>query len=416
MKRAAETISPSALFSDFRLLVILAVSLRLLLLVVHQPIVLDGGERGITAGGDFLTYFQLGSLSADGLLPFRDWWSEFPPVPSALNVLLFQLGGRAGYTGFAMLYGLLMLACDALILAQVRAIGSRIHGAQTGMALAWIYALLAAPLVLIWWTFEPLVALTFLLGLRWLLEGRDLRAGAMIGFGALVKFTPALLLGALLRYRAGRSFARVAVVAGAVFGVVYGLLFVQNAAMTAPSVTAQFSKASYQTVWALLDGNYRTGNFGSIDERLDPANAAVLIGNPSVVPGWLRLAAAAAIGLLIFARTRRFDDKGMVYFAAITLVIFFLQAQGWSPQWLAQIVPLLLLAFPTRDGILTIVLLSAVTFAEYPFLWIRTGDTGGVMTGALVTPYAILVIARTLTLVGACVGLYQKLRQKAVLA
>jgi hypothetical protein len=413
MNRQAPAVSMPALLGDFRLLLILAVSLRLLLLIVYQPLLLEGGERGMTAGGDFLTYFQLGALSADGLLPFRDWWSEFPPVPSFLNVLLFQLGGRAGYTGFAMLYGLLMLACDTGILAQVRAIGSRLHGTSTGMALAWVYAVLAAPLVLVWWTFEPLVALAFLLGLRWLLERRDFPAGVMIGFGALVKFTPALLLGALLRFSPGRRFGVVTVTAGLLFGVVYGLLFLQNAAMTAPSVTAQFSKASYQTVWALLDGNYRTGNFGPIEERLDPANAAVLIGNPSVVPGWLRLLAAAGLGLLVFMRTRRFDDRGMVYFAVITLLIFFVQAQGWSPQWLAQVVPLVLLAFPTRDGILTIVLLTAATFAEYPFLWIRTGDTGGVITGALVTPYAVLVLARTAILVGLCIALYRRLRQKA---
>ena len=75
----------------------------------------------------------------------------------------------------------------------------------------------------------------------------------------------------------------------------------------------------------------------------------------------------------------------MVAFVAITLLIFFIQAQGWSPQWLAQIAPLMLLCFPTRDGVTAVVLLALVTFAEYPFLFIRTGDTGGVITGALVT-------------------------------
>jgi hypothetical protein len=134
-----------------------------------------------------------------------------------------------------------------------------------------------------------------------------------------------------------------------------------------------------------------------------------------VVPGWLRTALAAALGAFIFARTRRFDDKGLVAFVAITLLIFFLQAQGWSPQWLAQIIPLVLLCFPTRDGVTTVVLLSLVTFAEYPFLFIRTGDTGGVITGTLVMPFVILVLSRTVILVGVCVALYRRLRQEAVL-
>jgi hypothetical protein len=60
-----------------------------------------------------------------------------------------------------------------------------------------------------------------------------------------------------------------------------------------------------------------------------------------------------------------------------------------------------------------VVLLSLVTFAEYPFLFIRTGDTGGEITGSLVTPFVILVLARTAILIGFCVALYQRLRQNA---
>ena len=52
-----------------------------MLLMVYQPIFTQGIERGMTAGGDFFYYFQLGALSSQGLLPFRDWWSEFPPIP-----------------------------------------------------------------------------------------------------------------------------------------------------------------------------------------------------------------------------------------------------------------------------------------------------------------------------------------------
>ncbi|MBZ0289642.1 MAG: hypothetical protein K8I30_18615, partial [Anaerolineae bacterium] len=176
-----------------------------------------------------------------------------------------------------------------------------------------------------------------------------------------------------------------------------------------------FGKSSYQTVWALIDGNTMTGNFGSVASHLDPAQATAMTGNPPRIPGVLRLAVAAAVGLFVYARTRRFDDKGLVAFVGITLLIFFLQAQGWSPQWLVQIIPLVLLAFPTRNGVLIVVLLSLVTFAEYPFLFIRTGDTGGQITGALVMPFIVLVLARTALLVGLCGALYQRLRQQPVL-
>lgn len=411
-KMAASTpVTISTLFSDWRLLVILFVAFRLGMLLVYQPLLIEGSERGITAGGDFLTYYHLGALSEDGLLPFRDWWSEFPPIPSWLNVIAYQLAGRASYTGFAVLYGVLMLACDVGNLALLRKLGIRLHGAQTGMALAWIYALMLAPAVLQWWTFEPLVAFLLLLSLNWLLAEKNSLSAAAAGVGALVKFTPALILGAVFRFRVMGVALRYLGIVAAIFASVYVVLMLQNGQMTMPSLTAQFSKSSYQTVWALIDGNYRTGNFGPVSERLDPSAASQLVGNPSVIPAWLRLGIAILLGLFVYVRTRRFDDRGLVAFVAITLLIFFLQAQGWSPQWLAQLLPLLLLCFPTRDGIMALVILCLAVFAEYPFLWLRTGDTGGVITGSLLMPYAILVIARTVLLAGFGFGLYRKLRQ-----
>ncbi|MBI5669038.1 MAG: hypothetical protein HZC41_13620 [Chloroflexi bacterium] len=403
----------SGLLGDFRLLLILFIALRVMLLMAYQPLLLDGGERGITAGGDYQTYFNIASLSDSLGAPFRDWWSEFPPVWTFLSVLIYQMT-NATYSSYAFLLGLVMIAFDAGNLVLVRNIGARLHGANTGMALAWIYAVLLAPLAFTFWTFEPLVAFWLLLGLWWLLRGRDIPSAVAAVVGALTKFTPALLLGAVWRFRDTRRAGLYTTVVVGMFALAYLPLLAQNAAMTLPSLTAQFNKASYQSVWALIDRNYRTGNFGPLEDRADPARAANVQGNPAVIPGWLRLGVATVIGLFIFARTRRFDDRGLVAFVTITLLIFFLQAQGWSPQWLAQIVPLVLLCFPNRNGVLIVVILSAVTFTEYPFLFIRTGDTGGEITGALVLPFVVLVLARTVILIGLCVALYQKLRQQPV--
>ncbi len=402
----------TGLLGDFRLLVILFVAFRLMLLMTHQPLLTPAGERGITVGGDYQTYYHIAALSNTLGQPFREWWSEFPPVWSFLTVGLYQV--QHDYAGFALMLGLVLLAFDTGNLILIRKIGARLHGANTGLALAWVYALLTAPLVFTFWTFEGMVAFWLLLGVWWLLEKRDTRSAVVAAVGALTKFTPALIVGAVWRFRGRNQAGRYTAVLVGLFALAYLPLLAGNAAMTLPSLTAQFNKASYQTVWALLDGNYRTGNFGPLEDRGDPALAAVTQGNPAVIPGWLRLAAAAGIGAFVFIRSRRLDDKGLVAFVAITLLIFYIQAQGWSPQWLAQIIPLLLLCFPTRDGVLVAVMLSLVTFAEYPFLFIRTGDTGGVISGALVAPFALLVVARTALLVGVCVGLYQRLRQEPV--
>jgi hypothetical protein len=412
---SARTLTPAGLLADVRLLVILFVAFRMLLMIVYQPLVIDGVERGLAAGGDFQTYFQLGALTGQGLLPFRDWWSEFPPIPSYMITFIYRFfGTQPQYSSFAMLLGILMLACDVGNLLLIRRIGARVHGEVTGAALAWIYALMLAPAIFVWWNFEPLVAFSLLLSLAWLVERRDTLSAIAAGVGALVKFTPALLLGAVWRFRARQAALRYTAIAAAIFIGVYALLFAQNAAMTAPSLTAQFGKASYQTVWALIDGNYRTGNFGPIQDRFDPVRAGDVLGNPAVIPGVVRLMVAAGVGLLVFLRVRRTDLQGMVAFVAITLLIFFLQAQGWSTQWLAQIIPLLLLALPTRDTVLALVLLTGVSFAEYPFLFLRTGDTGGVVAGSLVLPFVLLVLVRTALLVIFCIALYRKLRQEPI--
>jgi hypothetical protein len=398
-----------ALLADFRLLLVLFVSMRVLLLLIYQPFILQGVERGIAAGGDFQTYFQIASLSDKVGLPLRDWWSEFPPLWSYFSVLIYKL--QPNYTGFSMLLGFIFLVFDVGNLVLIRKIATQLYSEETAQALAWIYAVLLAPLVFVFWTFEVVVAFFMLLSLWWLLKERDKLAGVGIALGVLVKFTPIVLLGAVWRYRPVRKAAIPTVISIGIIVVVYVVFFLQNAAMTMPSVTAQFSKASYQTVWALIDGNYKTGNFGPLEDRLDPARASVTLGNPAKIPGWLRLGAALAVGVLVFMRTRRFDAKGLVAFVGISLLIFFLQAQGWSPQWLVQIIPFILLCFPNRDGVLIVVLLSLVTFTEYPFLFVRTGDTGGEITGTLVTPFAALVLARTVMLVGICVAQYRILRQ-----
>ncbi len=405
-----------ALLRDFRLLVYLFVAFRLMLLMVYQPMLIEGTERGISAGGD-LTYYQaLGAFSLDGKLPFRDFWSEFPPIWPAMYVTVAQFtspGGVPNYTAFASLMGLIMLALDTGNLILVRRIGTRLHGRETGLGLAWIYAVLLAPAIFLWWTFETLVALTLLLSIMWLIEERDGRSAVWAAVGGLVKFVPLVVLGAVWRFRDWKAALRYTLIALIIFGLVYLVLIAWGGSMASASLVAQFSKSSYGTVWALIDGNLTTGIFGSLESRFDPATASQSLGNPAVIPAWLRLIVFGAFGLYAFAQTRRRDVQGVVAFIALTLLVFFLWSQGWSPQWLVLIVPLTLLNFPNKNGVMVLLLLSLIAFTEYPLLFIRTGETGGVITGSLVLPFTLLVLARTAILVGLVVALFLKLRQPA---
>lgn len=400
------------LLGDFRLLLLLFIGFRFILFISYEPFLLETGERGIGTGGDRLYHYQLASLAADGLYPFRDWWSEFPPVWFLTTTSVYVLlGENASYTNWSFGLGMLVILSEVGVLIMLKKLGARLHGESTGMALAWIYALLALPMIFMWWNFDTLVAFFLLLGIWLALLNSDARTAFVIAFGALTKFVPLLIFGVILRFfKPHRAIPLIAFTVG-FFVLAYAPLFVINNDFALVSLTAQFGKPSYETVWAILDGNYTTGNFGTIESHLtvEGLQDGVSERNPAVIPSFVRMALAGLIGLVVFVRTRRFDSLGFVAFIGITIVIFFLQSQGWSPQWLTQVIPLLLLVYPSRNGVLIALLLSFLAFLEYPFIFIRTGD--GIIAGRLFLPWVMVVILRTVILIGVASAFYRKLRQ-----
>lgn len=404
-------------FKDFRVLLMLFISFRVLLMIVYQPILSDGGELGIGAGGDRFYHYLLTEQVEFGMLPFRDWWSEFPPLWYLTTTLTYLLiGENANYSSWAMLLGIIMVISETGNLIMVRNIGGKLHGQNTGMALAWVYALSIAPVVFMWWNFDSLVTFFLLWGVWLLLQKKDARSAVSVAIGALFKFVPVLIFGAVLRFREYRKAAVYIAITIGIFILAYLPFFAMNSDMTMVSLTAQFNKNSYQTIWALIDGNYGTGNFGAIETHLYPEGVFDVGGNPPVIPGIVRLGLAAAVGLFVLLRTKRLDDVGLVAFVGITLLIFYLQSQGWSPQWLTQIIPLVILVFPTRTGILITIVLTVLAFGEYPFLFIRTGDTEtpGIISGELFAPWVGLILARTALLIAICFAFYGKLRQEPI--
>lgn len=414
-----------ALLADFRLLIYLFVGLRLMLAMVYQPYMFerydaDGlyspVERGLSAFGDFSYYFQLARLSDDGTLPFRDYWFEFPPVWPALFIGLYRLlalRGPVDYTVWATALGLLLLLVDVGNLIVLHRIARTLHGEQTALGIAWVYALLAAPLIFVWWTFEALVAFALLSAVLALVSDRLTRSAGAAIVGTLTKYVPVLIVPAVWRFYPWRQALRYTLIVLVMVAIALALLVAWSGELGLASLTAQFNKASYQSVWALLDGNYRTGNFVSPEMRRDPATARLVLGNPPVIPMWARLIPFVAFGGYVFVRPMRRDAQGVVAFVSLTVTLFFLWAQGWSPQWNVTLVPLILLSFPTRNGVLACLLLGGVSFLEYPVLFMQTGEAGGEIAGALLLPYVAAILMRTGLLVGVSVALYRRLLESS---
>jgi hypothetical protein len=292
----------------------------------------------------------------------------------------------------------------------VRRVGTHLRGPAAGEAAAWLYALMAAPLMLAFWNFEALVTFWVLLGLVLLLEKRDAAAGVAIALGALSKLVPLVLLGAVWRVKAPHTAWKTTAIGLALTGA--GLLGVllYGPRFAMPSLMAQWTKASFQTVWALLDGNHITGTFGN--DRLDVQAAAELRGNPPVVSPLLRTLAFGGLWLAAFAAARRRDAVGLVSFAALTVVILYLWSAGWSTQWQALLIPLLLLTLPLRTGAVMALALAVVSFAEYPLLFVRAAGPDGTLSPEAAPLLTVTVLARTALLVVWGAMLYRELRRE----
>ncbi|MCC7208008.1 MAG: hypothetical protein IT323_11925 [Anaerolineae bacterium] len=388
--------------------------LRLILLLAHPPTLIQTGgalvERGLTEYGDFLYHFGVADTSRIGLLPYRDFWYEYPPLIPLLSGAVYGLS-RGDFAAYASLLALILTGFDVGNLALVRHIGARLRGPAAGDVAAWLYGLMAAPLVLAFWNFEALVAFWALLSLAFMLDGRDKAAGVAIGLGALSKLVPLVLLGVVWRFKTPRAALQTSAVALILTAAGLAGVVAFGPRYALPSLSAQWNKASFQTVWALIDGNTITGAFGP--DRRDPRAAAEMRGNPPAVPPLLRTVAFAGLGIATFALTRRRDEAGMVRFAALTIVIVYLWSAGWSTQWQALLVPLLLLTLPVRTGALAALALAVVSVAEYPLLYARAAGPDGALRPEAAPLLALTVLARTAILAGWGAALFHALRREA---
>jgi hypothetical protein len=239
-------------------------------------------------------------------------------------------------------------------------------------------------------------------GMWLLLEGRYIRGGGVIAVGALVKFFPGLAL--LAAWRGPQRWKKL-IVGGfillAVLGLVFGMLGLVSPGYTAAGLSAQGSKGSWETVWALLDGNYKTGNFGPLVERLDPQKAYLALGNPARVPAWLSLILFGGLGLWAMLRLKPETDRQTLALLGLALCLLFLWSPGWSVQWILYLLPFLALVLPGRQAVLLSATLVLVNVLEWPLLLSR----------GLFDLLPLTIGLRTVLLLAAAVLFYQIGRQ-----
>lgn len=316
--------------------------------------------------GDFMTFFSVAQIPG---WPFLDYWVEFPPVFPFLSELLFRLSGGQQHV-FTYLLLLVLTVADAGNLFFFERLARKFWGGAELIYRMVFYLVFLIALPYGWWYFDPLAVFFLLAGLTFLVEGKDWRGAGLLGAGALVKFIPLIGLAALWNGWRDRRILRVATISFAILAVGFLLLGIFSPDFTLASLRSQSSKGSWETAWALLDGNLTTGNFGPLIERLDPKMAGQAIGNPAVVSPWVTLPLFLLTGAGLLAR---FKKTGSNPVAAVGLAgcLFFLWSPGWSVQWVLYLIPLFLLALDLPNARLLTVTMVLVNLLEWPVLLSR---------------------------------------------
>lgn len=377
----------------FSMIWLLFLSSRLMLLLAFPP-------ENLIAYGDFPYYFDLAALTEQGFYPFVDYWQEYPPLFPYINIIIYNLAGQA-VKNHIWLLAFILLVVDSGNLYLLYRLALLLRGPARALQVAWIYTAIFVPTIFIFRSFDTITTFFILLALYGLLKQKPTMLGLALGLGAMVKIVPVILVAAIWRMRGMKSAIVYGLVALVISGLILAPLFFLNSKMTTASLLAQPSKSSYQTIWALIDGNETTGSFGPLADHFDPAKATQPLNNPARIPTWLTFIPFGLLGFYLLTRPRRLSDekKDGVIFTTLTFTIFFLWSPGWSPQWQTFFIPLLLLALPEKRAILFIVILGFINFLEWPVILSR----------GLTTLLSITILARTFILALLTIELYRLL-------
>jgi hypothetical protein len=345
-----------------RLLVFLFVAFRLALLAFWPA-------DQLAQWSDYDYYYKVSAWVDEGKLPYIHYWVEYPPLFAFLSVLLYLLTPH--YVAYAAALGLVQFLFDLGSLVLLYRLAGQLLGEAQAERMTWVYALLFAPVATWWLSFDAITTFFLLLAVERWLAGRRVQSALVLGVGGLVKWFPLLFLPVAVRFRRNwREAAIYVAVALAVVAAVLGLLAALSPTYTWASLRSLGSRMSWQTVWALLDGNLSTGAYDA--NRLDPAAVDLPQGNPALVPTWLTTLLFGALGLWLWWKTpSEPEPRRVLRFTALVVVLFFLWSRGWSPQWLGMLAPLALLSLPLERAVLYLVVLTFVNIAEWPVMLSR---------------------------------------------
>ncbi len=355
---------------DFLLLLTTFISFRLAAVWFQRP----GGY--IRDYSDLIFYRSRASWQEFGFLPYRDYWSEYPPLFAWFSVWIDNLARRFPVWEderfwYAAFFGAAMVAAETITFVCLYWLARRLWG-ERGLRVAWLYAGLFLPVYMLSGWYDALPVMTVFVALTLLLTVRSAwgmaLAGLLAGVGGALKLVPLAILAVTpLVTRRWREVILAALVALLVVAGVYALAYANSPTMTAASLRSLLDRTGWSTLYALADGFTRLGKV--VGDPFDPASEVGQyvphLPQRLIWLGWLALGA----GLLWLARRRQSppqDAWRVVSFAALTYAILLLAYPAWNPQYALYLLPFLLLIWPGWRGLTYALLLSGFVLLEHP--------------------------------------------------
>jgi len=411
---------------SFLTLLILFIAFRVLTLLLLRP----GGF--IRDWSDFDTYLGIAALSDYGLYPFLHFWLEWPPLVPWLAVgayklsllfppwtdprlwfvlilgsvfvlfetgnfvLLYRIAGRsiAGFSGGEMPHP---EGEDTETGDPARSTQHEQGSTQYATRVVVLYALLFVPIYAMLGFFDAIALFFLLLALYLILRGRLLGSAVSAGVGFVVKITPIIFVPVALRQLWDEAEdGRTAIRDGALYLVATALtvlvlllpFLLSQPAWLWTTARAMAGRSSWETVWAILEGYFGYGVVGG--DRLNPAETAFAVHDSSL-PWWLITLGFALLYLVLW--TRRADyrqPRNVVALTGLTVTLFLLYSKGYSPQFLAYLLPFVLLLFPDARGVTYSLLLTLLNVLEQPVYFVLVPQANELLAGVVLARWLML--------------------------
>jgi len=387
--------------SDFLILLILFITFRVLALVAFRPggLVLDFS--------DFYWYRSFAELTRQGYYPYYNLWTTYPPLFPFVMIALYQISTLLPPWTFPNLWFTLLLGGFFLlfeignfILLYLFAL--KIYPQKSdALRPCWIYAMFFVPVYTVTGWFESYPLFFFLLSLYLLLEKRPYLSALFTGIGFMIKLIPAILIPVALQqiwqselrpirfwkpYRSGLIYLTLFALTVLLIGLPFYLL---NPALIFGSQQITAARAPWETVWALIDGNY---DYGVIPLDMRDLSWTPKAAPPTHIPWLLVTAIFGLIYSLVYFRPFDWHNpRQVVAFVAFTNALFMLWSKGYSPQWLGWPLYFIALLIPNLRGILYATLLSLGNIIEANFFFI--------MFPAEHWLFAVTILTRTMLLI-----------------